>query len=40
MQCLLRCSKTSPVTHPNDRRGQHVKEGKPKQLVILKSYVI
>lgn len=46
MQCLLRCSKTFPVTYPNERRGagarggQYVKEGSPKQPVSLKSCVI
>lgn len=44
MQHFLRCSKTFPVTYPNDRRGvragreQYVKEGSPKQPATLKSF--
>lgn len=46
MQHLFRCSKTSPVIHPNDRRGvwagreQYVKDGSPKQPATLKFCVI
>ena len=42
----FRCSKTSPVIHPNDRRGvwagreQYVKDGSPKQPATLKFCVI
>lgn len=46
MQHLFRCSETSPVIHPNDRRGvragreQYVKDGSPKQPATLKFCVI
>ena len=46
LQHHFRCSETSPVIHPNDRRGvragreQYVKDGSPKQPATLKFCVI